>query len=398
VVEGLPSGGRLTLSAERVAAGAGRWWARFGRFRHVAVDVAAVGVAALDVWLRVLTDVPVQPYNWAVSITAVVALVLRRRFPFLVLLLTVPGFLLGWAQLAAMIALGTVARRRLLGVQTLVGAALVWFCRFFLWPVEEFTALPWQGHVHNAVYGCIVAGMPVAIGLLAAVREQLSAHIAELAASREREQRLQAHAVRADERARLAREMHDVVSHQVSLIAMQAGALRCVTAEPEAKQVAGTIRTLSTRTLDELRQLVSVLRTTAGDDSPQPGVGELPQLVAAAGLPVSLTVRGPLGELPGAISGAAYRTVQEALTNVRKHAPGSAVAVRVAVEEETLRVEVQNGAPGSADPAPLPSGGHGLVGLRERAALLDGTFEAGRTDDGGFLVRVTLPLPADPVR
>jgi signal transduction histidine kinase len=187
--------------------------------------------------------------------------------------------------------------------------------------------------------------------------------------------------------------MHDVVSHQVSLIAMQAGALRMAAADPDARQVAGTIRMLSTRTLDELRQLVSVLRTTSGDDSPQPRVADLPALVSNAGIPATLTVRGSVDDLPAPVSGAVYRTVQEALTNVRKHAGGAVTSVLVVAEADELRVEVRNEAPdGPREYATLPSGGHGLVGLRERAALLNGEFEAGPTDGGGFAVEVTFPL------
>jgi signal transduction histidine kinase len=401
-VERLPSGrvnGVPTERARRAAftAAFGRLLGRLvGRHRQLAFDAAAVGIAALDVWLRVVPEA--ERYNYVLSAVAVAAVAMRRRFPFLVVLVTVPGFLAGWAQLAAMIALGTLARQKLLSAQTYTAAGLVWLSRFFVWPPDDFVALDWETHVHNAIYGCIVAGMPIAIGMLAHAREELSARIAELAASRERERMLHAHAVRADERARLAREMHDVVSHQVSLIAMQAGALRMSAADPNAKQVAGTIRMLSTRTLDELRQLVSVLRTTNGDDSPQPRVEDLPQLVGTAGIPATLTVQGPVADLPAPVSGAAYRTVQEALTNVRKHACGAATSVLVVADADQLRVEVRNEAPeGPVDGAPadgvaLPSGGHGLVGLRERAALLDGELEAGPTDSGGFLVKVRFPL------
>ncbi|NUT46691.1 MAG: sensor histidine kinase [Saccharothrix sp.] len=388
-VESLPSGRVNGVPTGRVRRAA--VVAALRRHRQFGFDAAAVGIAALDVWLRVVPEA--EPYNYVLSVVAVAAVALRRRFPFLVVLVTVPGFLAGWAQLAAMIALGTLARQKLLSKQTYVGAALVWLSRFFTWPPAEFVATDWKTHVHNAIYGCIVAGMPIAIGLLAHAREELSARIAELAASRERERMLHAHAVRADERARLAREMHDVVSHQVSLIAMQAGALRVAAADPKAKQVAGVIRTLSTRTLDELRQLVSVLRTTTGDDSPQPRVEDVPQLVNTAGIPATLTVRGPVADVPAPVSGAVYRTVQEALTNVRKHACGAPTSVLVAVDADQLVVEVRNEAPeGAVDAGALPSGGHGLVGLRERAALLDGELEAGPTDSGGFAVRVAFPL------
>lgn len=398
-VERLPSGGVNGVPTERVPDAArtpvGRLARsvrdRVARHRQLALDVGAVAIGAFDVWFWFAPDA--KSYNYVLSIIAVAALTLRRRFPFLVVLLTVPGFFAGMAQLAAMIALGTLARQKLLTAQTFIGAGLVWLSRFFLWPPEEFLALPWTTHIHDAIYGCIVAGMPIAIGLLAHAREELSARIAELAASRERERLLHAHAVRADERARLAREMHDVVSHQVSLIAMQAGALRVAVADPDAKQVAGTIRSLSTRTLDELRQLVSVLRTTSGDDSPQPRVADLPQLVAGAGIPAALTVQGAVDELPAPISGAVYRTVQEALTNVRKHAGGAATVVLVQAEVDELRVEIRNDPPDRPhECGELPSGGHGLVGLQERAALLDGKFEAGPSEDGGFRVAVTFPL------
>ncbi|WP_440900134.1 sensor histidine kinase [Actinosynnema sp.] len=355
---------------------------------HLVLDVAAVAVAALDVWLRVLPEA--EGYSRVLSGVAVLAVVFRRRCPFLVVLLTIPGFLFGWSQLAAMIALGTLAWLRPRSAQTAVGAGLVWFSRFFLWPVEEFLALPWTAHVHDAIYGGIVAGMPVAIGLLAHVRAELSARVRELAAGRERERALHARAVRADERARLAREMHDVVSHQVSLIAVQAGALRVTVRDPDAKQVAGNIRMLSTRTLNELRELVSVLR--AADEPPQPGVADLPQLLL--GTDVSLRVDGPVRDLPAPVSGAVYRTVQEALTNVRKHAEGASAAVVVVSDGERVSAEVRNGAPPDRGGAGLPSGCHGLVGLRERAALLRGRFHAGPTDDGGFVVRVDFPLDA----
>ncbi|GAA1350343.1 sensor histidine kinase [Saccharothrix algeriensis] len=390
-VERPPSGGVNGVPTERAHRAARGLRARLARRRQLFLDVGAVAVAAFDVWFWFAPDA--ESYNYVLSIIAVAALVLRRRWPFLVVLLTVPGFLAGMAQLAAMIALGTLARQKLLATQTCIAAGLVWLSRFFLWPPQDFFELSWTTHVHDAIYGCIVAGMPIAIGLLAHAREELSARIAELAASRERERLLHAHAVRADERARLAREMHDVVSHQVSLIAMQAGALRVGVADPDAQRVAGTIRSLSTRTLDELRQLVSVLRTTGGDDSPQPRVEELPQLVAGAGIPASLSVQGPVHDLPAPISGAVYRTVQEALTNVRKHAGCAPTAVRVHADAAELRVEIRNDAPVDPRECPsLPSGGHGLVGLRERAALLNGTFEAGPSAEGGFRVAVTFPL------
>jgi signal transduction histidine kinase len=381
---------------EETAAGAR--WPRRGDFRLILVDLALICFAVLDVWLYGLwmeaDPVPgfpaVENYQVWLNWVAVGALLLRRRFPFITLVLTIPGFFVGWAQLAAMIALYSVARRYVGGWQTGLAAALVWLCRFVAWPPEELIERPASGHFHSAIYGFLVSGLPIAIGLLAHVRQQLSARIAELAESRERERVLHAHAIRADERAKLAREMHDVVSHQVSLIAMQAGALRMSVVDAEHKQVAGTIRMLSTRTLDELRQLVSVLRTTEGD---QPGVDELPELAADAGFEVSVQVKGPVEDLAAPVSGAVYRTVQEALTNIRKHAVGASATVLIDAHDEDVLVEVRNTAASdpSAESSLLPGGGHGLVGLRERATLLGGEFSAGPTDEGGFLVSASFP-------
>lgn len=392
VVERLRADGIVSTPTGQTPRATGDRWPWVSRHRRLLVDISAVLVGVLDVWLGYSWHKDAPTYSLVLSGVAAAALVLRRRFPFATLLLTIPGFFAGWSELAAMIALATLARRHVLGWQTFTGVALVWVARFFWWPPEKFFAADWEQHVHNAIYGCLVAGLPLAIALLAHARQELSTRIVELAASRERERMLHAHAIRADERARLAREMHDVVSHQVSLIAMQAGALRVAAVDPNARQVAGTIRMLSTRTLDELRQLVSVLRTTSGDDSPQPGVDELPQLVATAGINAALTVQGPVHDVATSISGAVYRTVQEALTNIRKHAGGASASVCVVADNDVLRVEVRNGpSPASTTPA-LPGGGHGLMGLRERAGLLDGTFEAGPTDEGGFRVRVTFPL------
>ncbi|WP_112262903.1 sensor histidine kinase [Lentzea terrae] len=385
---------RRTQNAE-----AGSRWSLRGDPRQLLIDLAMVLVALLDVWLKSQwikalppdPDFPaVQVYQEVFNWIAVAALLMRRRFPFLVLVLTVPGFFTGWAQMAAMIALYTVARRYVTGWQTVVAGVLVWSCRFMTWPPSEFTKTPLSGHFHSAIYGFLVVGLPIAIALLAHARQELSARITELAESRERERVLHAHAIRADERAKLAREMHDVVSHQVSLIAMQAGALRMAVADAEHKQVAGTIRTLSTRTLDELRQLVSVLR--APEDTPQPGVDELAELAADAGFEVSVQLKGAVQDLAAPVSGAVYRTVQEALTNIRKHAVGSSATVLIDADDSAgdVLVEVRN-TPPSSPSSSLPSGGHGLVGLRERATLLGGQFSAGPTEEGGFLVSASFP-------
>lgn len=379
----------------RLASRLPRWLAVFrtsARARNIASDVAALSLAVLDVWLVIPEDAPT--YSFWLSAIAVAAMVMRRHVPFLAVLVTVPGFLTGWSQLAAMIALGSLAKKhRLLSWRMIVGAILVFICGYIRWPLSEFYALSWQEHALNVIWAVIIAAMPMAIGLLISARQELSARIRELASSREREKKLLAATVRAAERAELAREMHDVVSHQVTLIAMQAGALQ-VSAGGNAAEAARTIRALSTRTLEELRNLVGVLRSGDATEDTQPGLDELDDLVRNFrddAVPVALDVKAEPSLLSRPVSHAAYRTVQEALTNVRKHASGARASVRVLAQQDTLVIEVRNGRAKARKPA-LPSGGHGLIGLKERAGLLGGTFSAGPTAEGGFRVSATYPL------
>ena len=360
-------------------------------------DLGAIMLALLDVLLVFPKDA--QLYSHILSGAACLALVFRRRYPFLVLLATVPGFLAGWSALAGMIALYTLAKKRTWSWQTAVGAVLIMLCNFITWPLDTFIGLDWRHQLLNLLWAVVHAGMPLALGLLTTTYGELTRRITELAATREREQQLQALAIRADERARLAREMHDVVSHQVTLIAMQAGALKMTVNDEDSREIATTIRRLSTRTLEELRQLVGVLRTV-GDDDGRPDLADLRRLVSDCGLNVTLTVEGPLEAVPQPVSAAAYRTVQEALTNVGKHAPSATVSALVQVSADELVVRVYNERPrGQRTPA-LPSGGHGLVGLTERAELLGGSCHAEPSGDGGFVVtsRFPLALPGVPAQ
>jgi signal transduction histidine kinase len=205
----------------------------------------------------------------------------------------------------------------------------------------------------------------------------------------------------AAERARIARELHDVVSHSVSVMVIQAGAARQVLARDPARaaSVLGTVEAAGREALGELRRLLGVL----GDQpeaprAPQPGIAQLGCLierVRAAGLPVTLRVEGVARALPAGVDLAAYRVCQEALTNALKHADRAPteVVVRYAERELTLRVRDQGRlAPASADIAP----GYGLVGMRERVALYGGTLHAGATAERGYEVRALLPLELPP--
>ncbi|WP_051943182.1 sensor histidine kinase [Streptacidiphilus rugosus] len=336
----------------------------------------------------------------ATSLLAAGALLLRKRWPIPVLLATLPGMQLSYIWLAPMIAVYSVAVRYRSRWVVGGGALLVALTQFVPWPMADYT-LAWDRTTAlAAMYALLTGGAPVALGLLVNTRRELAVRLDELTRGQERERRLLAESVLSTERARLAREMHDVVSHQVSLISIQAGALQVRADDPEASREAGrTIRQLSVKTLEELRQMVGVLRAAGGDAgqlTPQPTLADLPRLVAGSGLSATFACGDGLnGTLPEPVERAAYRTVQEALTNVRKHAPGSTVSVEVAASDGPLQVTVTNGpADPDAQPLLLPSGGHGLIGLRERAQQLGGTLSAAPTPDGGFTVHATFPAPA----
>lgn len=356
------------------------------------LDALALLVSVLEVWLAMSPKV--HTYSLVLSGVACLAMTFRRRWPFLAVLVTVPGYFAGTAQIAGIIALGTLARRKQWMWQTMVATGLIWACHFVRWPLEEFRDLSWRGHVFDGIYAIIFAGGPVALGLLMALRVELSDRLAEVAASKEREQALHEQAIRAAERANLAREMHDVVSHQVTLIAMQAGALVVSAQDAESREAANTIRQLSKRTLDELRDLVGVLRSGMVDDDVHPGLEELPQLLRNAEVPVTMVEQEVPDPVPPAVSRAAYRTVQEALTNINKHAHGAPATIRMFPCGSALIVEVINDRPAKepAGAVSLPSGGHGLMGVRERTVLLGGTFHAGHTPEGGFRLCVTYPI------
>ncbi|MER5999593.1 histidine kinase [Nonomuraea angiospora] len=199
------------------------------------------------------------------------------------------------------------------------------------------------------------------------------------------------------ERARIARELHDVVAHHMSVIAIQAEAVPLKARGDPAQLEAGLaeIRGLSLEAIAELRQVLGVLRDQDGrvDTAPQPGLDRLDELVSnarAAGLAVLVKRAGPVDRLPPAVGLSAYRIVQESLSNAMRHAPGSTVALDVAHRRGELRLRVANG-PGAA-PGAGPGAGQGVVGMRERATLLGGTLDVGPVAGGGFEVRAMLPV------
>jgi signal transduction histidine kinase len=205
------------------------------------------------------------------------------------------------------------------------------------------------------------------------------------------------------ERLRIAREMHDVLAHTIAAINVQAGVGADVIDEAPAKARASLreIRRQSRDAMAELRATVGVLREGAAETlrAPAPGLGELDRLVetvARAGLRVDVSVAGAPRPLPGAVDSAAYRIVQEALTNVVRHAHASAATVRVGYDPSMLVLEVEDDGRGDANGATAEHDGHGLIGMRERAAAVGGTLQAGPARGGGFRVHASLPTGEAP--
>ncbi len=211
-----------------------------------------------------------------------------------------------------------------------------------------------------------------------------------------------------EERTRIARELHDVVAHHMSVITVQADSApyRLQGLTPEAAEEFGTIAATARESLGEMRRLLGVLRSEESErdggpeKAPQPGLDQLERLVEGtvrAGVPVELTLSRALGELPPAVGLSGYRIVQEALSNVVRHAPGARTRVSVTPDRTGLSVLVVNGPPPrAAEPLETTGTGHGLVGMRERVRLLDGTLDTGPLPNGGYRVAARLPLTEPP--
>ncbi|MFF0021296.1 sensor histidine kinase [Streptomyces sp. NPDC005496] len=213
----------------------------------------------------------------------------------------------------------------------------------------------------------------------------------------------------AEERGRIARELHDVVAHHMSVISVQAGLARFVfDSDPStARSALGTITQTSAEALDELRRMLQVLREEdlrdpdARPAAPMPGLarlGELVERVRAGGVPVDLRVEGTVRALAPGVDLCAYRVVQEALTNVLKHARGAGATVEVAYGRHDVTVRVTDDGQGVIQDRVPAVGGHGLIGMRERAKLYGGTISIGPRSGGGFAVRLTLPTSGQAAR
>ena len=362
-----------------------------------------------SVVVRPIGDVPIAAL--LVFAVASAALYWRRRAPLAVLGVAVGAWAVtlgsGYADLGgvAIVALYSAGRHATEAqdrwARVGVAAAIVVVL------VDGLTEpVPWG----EAAFGAVVMFVAWYVGRRLRLRSERAAQLLW-------EQAAEARRIVIEERTRIARELHDVVAHRVSLMTVQAGAAKAVAAEdPEgALRAMAAVEEAGRQALDELRHLLGVLRPETGLDGlvPQPGLADLPRLVEqtrGAGLDVSLATDGLSAELPARVDLFAYRIVQEALTNVLKHAgPGARTDVRLGSDRNGIVIEVVDDGRGTAKSVESADGrqpvdsdrqgrsaGHGIVGMRERARLLGGTLEARPCPDGGFRVVAHLPTGGEP--
>ncbi len=369
---------------------------------------SAIGWSDLSVAERADTPWWVFP----LALVGAVALFVRRRFPEAQFLFTATAMTLaligglpdtsgislviGWISIYGVSAYGGKWRTavRFVGVVGIFAA--------LLWPNDGPGGSPsFITTVYAAVITTGFLGSAWLFGDTMRIRRQQAQDLALRAGELEIERDRNAERAVTEERLRIARELHDVVAHHVTVIGVQASAAdRTLEKDPlAAHRALSTITTSSREIIEELQRLLGFLRSSMEGSQPalpQPTVTDINRLVAdanGAGGNVTLTTSGPLAALPGSVSLSAYRIVQEALTNVRKHANHARTSVTVTVSERNVLVRVE-----SSDPTPVKRGnastvGHGLLGMRERARLVGGTLTAGPTETG-WLVEAMLPRQA----
>jgi len=377
-----------------------------GVIADAGIGVAGAGLIAVAAWgaPRLIGSEAIAGPSWLLALLPLLvgaALVLRRRAP-LAMWLTIwagiallcllahnslRGLAFTFALLAAAYSLGAHASFR----RAVAGLLLILPVVFVISSKGELGLALGKGD--GAGRGVTLALLQLVAFWLAGVLVHARRQSASLAA-RSAELQRQAEEAAAAERTRIARELHDIVAHHLSVIVLQAAGTRASgkPAGPSLEKIENSAR----QALAETRRLLGVLRDPddeAGLD-PQPGIGDLDELAAsvrAAGLPVHLVIDGDPAALPAAVDVSVYRIVQEALTNVLKHAGPARAEVMIGCAADTVTVEVTDN--GMAEPGrKAPGGGHGLAGMRERAAVFGGELAAGPRPGGGFAVRARLPL------
>ena len=342
-----------------------------------------------------------QFYDLVGGLVASLALFWRRRWPVGVALFTAAfGAYSSSSAIAGAIALFTVAVHRRAVVAIAVAAVTLAVIPIFLAIQPDDDVPYWVSYL----IGLLASGGVVAWGMFVRARRQLVLSLRDRAERAEAEQQLRVEQARQHERARIAREMHDVLAHRISLLSLHAGALEFRPDAPpeEVARAAAVIRASAHEALEDLRTVIGVLRESDAVDHPerpQPTLADLEALIGesrAAGMHVRYEPRLADGAaVPAAVGRNAYRIVQEGLTNARKHAHGAAVEVTVdGAEGDGLVIEVRNRLPVGVGAAAIPGTGTGIVGLTERAALAGGRLEHGRTAAGDFRLWAWLPWPA----
>ena len=386
-----------------------RAWARR---RPLATDALfASALVLLEVVFLLLTPRELRPgqfpgaLGW--SVLCAVPVALRRVAPWpavgvAVATLAVPALLRqapATQSLAFVVLTYTMAAHRPLRPAALA-ALLLWVPVLLVNLVAPLQGVLDMGPGYLVLNNLLTASVAYAVGRAVHARRQSTQMLRERARIAEATQRSLAEQAVADERRRIARELHDVVAHHVSVMGVLAtGARRVLRRDPNAADEAvATIEETSRATLRELRRLLDVLRTDAepaADLAPQPGltgIEALVEQVREAGLPVTLRVDGTPGPMEQGVALTVYRIVQEALTNALKHAGAATALVRLTFTDAFLAVEVTDTGRG---PSPRPDRiGHGLVGMRERVALYGGTLRTGPRPGGGFRVYARIPVDA----
>jgi signal transduction histidine kinase len=389
-------------------------WARLLALRPPLADVLlAAGVlviAQIQTWMDTSFQPKLPLALLAVLIT--VPLAWRRRAPFAALLVTgVAAWVLSAgpvgdaaytfiAVVVAVFSVGAYAEPR----RSVLGCALV-IATLWVGGLQDNARHPGVRGPSDVVFVTVVFGGAWLLGRALRGRGQHAEQLAQRAAQLEADQQAQARAAVAAERARIARELHDVIAHSVSVMVIQAGAAEQLL-EQAPERACGPLEAVQDtgrQTIVELRRLLGILREDGQEPSlaPQPGLAGLDLLLdemRQAGLPVQLRVEGRPWRLPPGIDLAAYRIVQEALTNTLRHAGPARAEVTVRYQDHAVELEILDDGPGAGPHAAADAGsGQGLVGMRERVALYGGTLQAGPRDTAagaGYAVRARLPTDA----
>ncbi|WP_344273076.1 sensor histidine kinase [Streptomyces hebeiensis] len=376
------------------------WWQQTWR-------LVAAAAAGIPLWLSigvVLRGQTGETGSWfligdpLVALGCLTLLLWRRRFPlFVAMTVAIASTASALAAGTSFLALVSLSTRRRPVEITVVGVAFVTASQFAdgFYPVQSPPGSLWY---YQLAFPALVAGIAVAMGMAIGARRVEVRSLRDRAESAEREQAARTAQERALERNRIAREMHDVLAHRISLVAMQAGVLdhRSGLSAEENRVLIRGIADGSHQALEELRDVLGVLRADPGrPEPPQPSLQGIPDLVADArtsGLDVTLTTT--VTGIPSDVVGrTCYRIVQEGLTNAAKHAPGAAVHITLeGTAGDRLAVSVHNSSATTASTRP-PASGFGLLGLTERVSLAGGELDHHPTPDHGYLLTARLPWP-----